>query len=218
MGRKRVAWRRVLGRRGGTETGWYGRPACLFDGQDARITLGRVAINVVQGDDWGAHAARTLRARNARLHSELIMRLPACPSMLAQSDFTTVGWLLIVATGIALAILVLTHLIGPKRRGPVKDATYESGMEPIGDTRRRFNVRFYLIAVLFLIFDVEIVFLYPWAILFPRLRGPEHQEWAQPLLDAGYTPAYLLGAIGVFFALLLVGFIYEWRRGVFRWN
>ena len=96
--------------------------------------------------------------------------------MLAQSDFTTVGWLLIVATGIALAILVLTHLIGPKRRGPVKDATYESGMEPIGDTRRRFNVRFYLIAVLFLIFDVEIVFLYPWAILFPRLRGPEHQE------------------------------------------
>lgn len=138
--------------------------------------------------------------------------------MLAQSDFTTVGWLLIVATGIALAILVLTHLIGPKRRGAVKDATYESGMEPIGDTRRRFNVRFYLIAVLFLIFDVEIVFLYPWAILFPRLRSPEHQAWAQPLLDAGYTPLYMLAAIGVFFALLLVGFIYEWRRGVFKWN
>jgi NADH-quinone oxidoreductase subunit A len=139
-------------------------------------------------------------------------------SALAHGDFTTVAWLIVVATGLTLVILVLTHLIGPKRVGLIKQATYESGMEPVGDTRRRFGVRFYLIAVLFLIFDVEVVFLYPWAVLYPRLHGSAHRDWAKALVAAGYTPGYLLLAIGVFFALLLVGFIYEWRRGVFKWN
>ncbi len=137
---------------------------------------------------------------------------------LAHSDFTTVAWLLALATGLALAILVLTHVIGPRRRGKIKEDTYESGMEPVGDTRRRFGVRFYLIAVLFLVFDAEIVFLYPFAVLYPRLQSPEHQEWAAPLVAAGYTPAFLLGAMGAFFVLLLVGLAYEWRRGVFKWN
>jgi NADH-quinone oxidoreductase subunit A len=140
---------------------------------------------------------------------------------LAEGGYRTVAVLIIVATGIALAILVLTHIIGPKRVGKVKDSTYESGMEPFSDTRRRFSVRFYLIAVLFLIFDVEIVFLYPWAVLFPRLHAAEkteHYEWAQAMLAAGYTPGLMLAAIGVFFGLLLVGFIYEWRRGIFKWN
>jgi NADH-quinone oxidoreductase subunit A len=139
-------------------------------------------------------------------------------SALAESDFTAVGILALVATGLAGAILVLTHLLGPKRVGPRKHAPYESGMEPVGDTRRRFSVRFYLIAVLFLVFDVEIVFLYPWAVLFPRLRDSAHQPWAQPLVAAGYSPLYLFLAMGVFFALLLIGLIYEWRRGIFRWN
>ena len=144
-----------------------------------------------------------------------------CDYALAQSDFTTVAVLVVVATAIALLILVLTHLIGPKRSGPVKDATYESGMEPFSDTRHRFSVRFYLIAVLFLLFDVEVVFLYPWAVLFPRLHagpGSPDAAWARQMLQAGYTPGVVLLAIGVFFALLLVGFIYEWRRGVFKWN
>jgi len=133
-------------------------------------------------------------------------------------EFATIGWLLLVVAALVATILVLTHVIGPRRSGPVKNSTYESGMDPIGDTRRRFSVQFYLIAVLFLIFDVEVVFLYPWAVLFGRLRDPGYQDWAGPLLAAGYSPAYLLVAIGVFFALLLVGFIYEWRRGVFKWN
>jgi NADH-quinone oxidoreductase subunit A len=141
-----------------------------------------------------------------------------CCFTLAQRDFTTVAWLILVATALALAILMLAHLIGPRRVGPIKQATYESGMEPFGDARRRFGVRFYLIAVLFLIFDVEVVFLYPWAVLYPRLQSGEHRDWAPALIAAGYTPAYLLIAMGVFFGLLLVGFIYEWRRGVFQWN
>jgi NADH-quinone oxidoreductase subunit A len=134
------------------------------------------------------------------------------------SAFATIGWLIVVAAALVVTILVLTHLLGPRRVGPVKNATYESGMDPVGDTRRRFSVRFYLIAVLFLIFDVEVVFLYPWAILFPRLQAQSPEDWAAPLVAAGYSATYLLVAMGVFFALLLVGFIYEWRRGVFRWN
>ena len=137
---------------------------------------------------------------------------------LAQSDFTTVAWLILVAVVLALTILVLTHLLGPRRTGKTKQDTYESGMEPFGDTRRRFSVRFYLIAVLFLIFDVEVVFLYPWAVLYPRLRAAQDQAWAQPLVEAGYTPAYWFGITGVFFVLLLVGFVYEWRKGLFKWN
>lgn len=137
---------------------------------------------------------------------------------LATSDYRTVGLLLLVAGGIALFILIATHLFGPKRVGPVKHSAYESGMEPVGDTHRRFSVRFYLIAVLFLVFDVEVIFLYPWAVLYPRLREGEPASWAATLTAAGYTPAFMMLAVGLFFALLLVGFVYEWRRGVFKWN
>jgi NADH-quinone oxidoreductase subunit A len=141
--------------------------------------------------------------------------------LLALPDYSTVGVLLLTVLVLGAVILVATHWIGPSRRGAVKDSTYESGMEPVGDTRRRFNVHFYLIAVLFLVFDVEVIFLYPWAVLFPRLRDPQtaaDQAWAQSLTSAGYTPEYLLAGVGFFFVLLLVGFIYEWRKGIFKWN
>lgn len=140
---------------------------------------------------------------------------------LASEGYAHAGLLLLVATVLAIGMVVASLLLGPRRTGPVKNATYESGMEPMGDTRRRFSVRFYLIAVLFLIFDVEIVFLYPWGVLAPRLHaeaGSAHAAWAGQMAAAGYGPMYLLTAIGIFFALLLVGFVYEWRRGVFKWN
>lgn len=139
----------------------------------------------------------------------------------ASGEFGMVGILILAVTGLVLLILAVTHLIVPRREGPIKHAAYESGMDPIGDTRRRFSVRFYLIAVLFLVFDVELVFLYPWAVLMPRLNeapGTPAYNSVAPLAAAGYGPGYLLLAGGVFFALLLVGFIYEWRRGVFEWN
>ncbi len=141
--------------------------------------------------------------------------------MLAAAEFANVAILLGVSIGIAAAILVLTHLLGPRRRGAIKEGTYESGMEPFGDTRRRFNVRFYLVAVLFLLCDVELIFLYPWALLIPRAAGSAdaaQAAWAQGLADAGYGPLYLFGAGGVFLALLLLGLVYEWRRGVFQWT
>lgn len=140
--------------------------------------------------------------------------------MPAASDYGIVVVLILGVTAVAAIILLLTYLIGPKRVGPVKHSVYESGVDPTGDARRRFNVRFYLVAVLFLIFDVEIVFLYPWAVLFPRLRSADgaEQQWAASLAETGFTPAFFAVGIGIFFILLTVGFIYEWRKGVFRWD
>ena len=147
------------------------------------------------------------------------MELSEYEFVLAVSDFTSIAVLVVVVVLMAVGMLVVTHLINPRRVGPVKHGTYESGMDPIGDTRRRFNVRFYLIAVLFLIFGVEVVFLYPWAIMLPRMSKPADAAQAASVEAlAGYSPMYMLGAVAVFFALLIVGFIYEWRRGVFKWN
>ncbi len=138
--------------------------------------------------------------------------------------FLPIAILVVVAVFAAAAVLTLTHLIMPGRRGTLKDSIYESGMEPYSDTRRRFNVRFYLVAVLFLVFDVEIVFMYPWAIMFSRLAdGANHSSsanaaWAQSLVAAGYSPGYMLWAMLIFFTLLTIGFIYELRKGIFRWD
>lgn len=141
--------------------------------------------------------------------------------VLATGDFAIVGILLIVLIGLAAVIVTLSYFVGPRRHGPIKDSTYESGVDPIGDTRRRFNVRFYLVAVMFLVFDVEIVFLYPWAVLFPRLRAAEgsvHAPWAEAMAQAGYGPGFFALGIAIFFALLTIGFVYEWRKGIFKWD
>lgn len=135
-------------------------------------------------------------------------------------DYAAVVILVVTVMAIAAVIMALTYLVGPKRRGNVKQSVYESGVNPVGDARRRFNVRFYLVAVLFLIFDVEVVFLYPWAVIFPRLRAVEGTDGPRlaALAEQGFTPAFFAVGIGVFFLLLTVGFLYEWRKGVFRWD
>src|SRR5580698_1861152 len=83
-----------------------------------------------------------------------------------RSSWIPVVLLLVIAIGFAVVNVAASIIIGPGRTGPGKEETYESGMVPIGDTRRRFNVRFYIVAMIFLVFDVEIVFFYPWASIF----------------------------------------------------
>src|SRR5215472_9124903 len=85
-----------------------------------------------------------------------------------QESWAPVVLLLVIAIGFGVVNVVASILIGPSRTGPGKEATYESGMVTIGDTRKRFNVRFYIVAMIFLVFDVEIVFFYPWASIFAR--------------------------------------------------
>jgi NADH-quinone oxidoreductase subunit A len=114
---------------------------------------------------------------------------------------------LVAIIGFAISAMTATHLIGPVRRTPVKQMPYESGMDPIGDARQHFDVKFYLIAVLFLVFDVELLFLYPWAASY---------------LEGGILPGEFSGVVFIdvliFLATVVVAYVYAWRRGVFRWR
>jgi len=115
---------------------------------------------------------------------------------------------LVVVVGFAVGAIVASHLIGPRKKPTkVKLMPYESGMDPIGDARQRFDVKFYLIAILFLVFDVELLFLYPWA--------AAYQE-GTITTDAFRTVVFfeVLGYLGT----VVVAYLYAWRRGVFQWR
>jgi len=120
--------------------------------------------------------------------------------------------LLVIAIGFAVGNIVLSLIIGPSRTGPGKETTYESGMVPVGDTSKRFNVRFYIVAMIFLVFDVEIVFMYPWATIFaPSVQG----DATAGGFDFG---TLLLVEMVIFVAILLLAYFYAWGKGVFRWD
>ena len=115
------------------------------------------------------------------------------------------GWLpilIMIALGAGFGALNigLGRLVGPRRPTPEKLAPYECGMPPVGDARERHPVKFYLVAMIFLLFDIEIAFLYPWALALRELR------WTG------------LIQLMVFFLILLAGYIYVWRKGVFNWG
>lgn len=109
----------------------------------------------------------------------------------------------------AAGALVTAHVIGPHRKTPVKQMPYESGMDPIGDTRQRFDVKFYLIAILFLVFDVELLFLYPWAVIAYRENPKVLPDVIRPVV---------FWEIIVFLVTLVVAYVYAWRKGVFKWR
>jgi NADH-quinone oxidoreductase subunit A len=123
------------------------------------------------------------------------------------SAWAAVGILLIIAVVFAVGTLVLSAWVGRSRRGPVKDSPFESGIVPTGSARRRFHIRYYLIALLFLLFDVEVVLLFPWAVLFgpaAAARSPDSGVWLVEMF--------------VFVAILLVGYVYAWRKGALRFD
>ncbi len=113
---------------------------------------------------------------------------------------------IMMAIGFATINIIGTFLLGPRRAGATKGQSYESGMNPVGSARKRFNVRFYLIAMTFLVFDVEIDFLYPWATTFSNLR---------PMSTEG---AIWLGRIGFFMFTTIVMYLYGRRKGVFKFD
>lgn len=114
----------------------------------------------------------------------------------------------IALAGFVITNLALAHAVGPRKKTPVKDMPYESGMDPVGDARQPFDVKFYVVAVLFLIFDVELLFLYPWAV--------------SAYVDVAGVPEGLRGTIFavmlVFMATLAIAYVYAWRKGVFKWR
>jgi len=107
---------------------------------------------------------------------------------------------LIVATGIGVALILVGNVLGPKRPGADKLAPYECGFNAFEDARMQFDVRYYLIAILFIVFDLEIAFVFPWALVFRELG------------------AFGLVEMGVFLALLVIGFVYVWKKGALEWE
>jgi len=120
----------------------------------------------------------------------------------------------VCAAGLSVGMLLAGLAVGPKRNSAVKEMPYESGMDPIHDTRRRFDVRFHLVAIAFLVFDVELLFLYPWAV------ASGNDEGINAAVEQGLVASrgLVFGEVMVFIALLAVGFVYAWRKGVFQWR
>jgi NADH-quinone oxidoreductase subunit A len=123
------------------------------------------------------------------------------------------------AIALSLGMLGIASIFGPKRQSAVKQMPYESGMDPIHDAHRRFDVRFHLVAIAFLIFDVELLFLYPWAVASRDPLGIDAAVADAALAGTpGYTRGLVFAEVLVFVALLGLGLVYAWRKGVFRWR
>ncbi|GAB4540217.1 MAG: NADH-quinone oxidoreductase subunit A [Anaerolineales bacterium] len=115
-------------------------------------------------------------------------------------EYIAIGVMIAVATLIALIAIGLGELFGPKKKSDAKNMPYESGMNPYGEGTRRMPVRFYLVAILFVLFDIEVVFFLPWAIAFRQMG------------------VFGLIEMALFIAILLVGYVYAWKKGALEWE
>ncbi len=106
----------------------------------------------------------------------------------------------IIAIAVAAGLIGASTLLGKRGKSPLKDTPYESGMAPVGSARERFSVKFYLVGMIFILFDIEAVFLYPWAVVFRELK------------------MFALAEMFVFVALVLVGYFYVWKKGAMDWS
>ena len=114
--------------------------------------------------------------------------------------FIPILMMVLVATGFAVATLAASHFLGRRVNDPAKLLPYECGVTPVGTARERFHTRFYLVAMLFIVFDIETVFIYPWAVVFKQLA------------------VFGLIEMGVFIAILLAGLVYVWGKGALEWD
>jgi NADH-quinone oxidoreductase subunit A len=115
--------------------------------------------------------------------------------------------MMILSAVIAGGMVIASSVLGPKKPNRFKEAPYECGITPVGSARERFPIKFYLIAMLFIIFDIETIFLYPWVVVF---RGVYADDRAMKL--------FLLGEMGVFVAILFIGYFYVWGKGALDWD
>jgi NADH-quinone oxidoreductase subunit A len=115
-------------------------------------------------------------------------------------DYIPVIFQIILALLVAGGLVFLSHILGPKKRTKVKNDTYECGVDYWGDARKHFNIKYYLIAILFILFDIEIVFLFPWAVVYKKIG--------------------IIGIVEMFIFLfiLIVGLVYAWKKGALEWE
>lgn len=116
------------------------------------------------------------------------------------SSYIPVAILFVLVIGFAVVSLALSRLLAPNKPNPIKAETYESGVQPTGEAQQRFDISYYTIAMLFVLFDIEAVFLYPWAVVADRIG------------------IYALIEMMLFIALLLVAYAYAWRKGALDWK
>src|SRR6266481_4430406 len=122
-------------------------------------------------------------------------------------DYLPILLMFIVAGGFAVGNIILSQFVGQRKRTRTKMMPYECGKDPVGTARERFSVKFYLIAMIFILFDIEVIFLVPWAVVFKRLAGPEYG-----LRNLIYFEML------IFIALLAAGLIYVLKKGAFDWS
>ena len=121
------------------------------------------------------------------------------------NDYLPIAVLLVISTVLAFLIIALGHLFGPRRPTPRKLEPYESGMRPIGPALRRLPVRFYLVAVLFILFDIEVIFFLPWAVTFKTFINSS-------------LGVFAFVEMLVFIGILLVGYVWVWKKGALEWE
>ncbi len=122
-------------------------------------------------------------------------------------DYLPILLMFIVAAGFAVGNIFLSQFVGQRKRTRTKMMPYECGKDPVGTARERFSVKFYLIAMIFILFDIEVIFLVPWAVVFKTLAGPPYQ-----------LRTLVYGEMMLFVALLLAGYIYVIKKGAFDWS
>jgi len=115
----------------------------------------------------------------------------------------------IFVAGFAVTNIVLSHVVGKRKNTRAKLMPYECGMDPVGSAHQRFSVKFYLIAMLFILFDIEAVFLLPWAVVFKTMTRA---------LTLNGQRSFVFFEMMIFIAVLLVGYVYVWKKGLFEWN
>jgi NADH-quinone oxidoreductase subunit A len=153
-------------------------------------------------------ALRAHAGRDARAPSRRLLRFADERSMSFRlADYLPILLMFAVAAGFALTFIGLSQLVGQRKRTRTKLMPYECGKDPVGSARERFSVKFYLIAMIFILFDIEVIFLVPWAVVFRRLSSPEY----------GLSNVVFFEMI-IFIALLAAGLIYVIKKGAFDWS
>ena len=126
-------------------------------------------------------------------------------------DYAPIGLMFLVAIGFAASQILVTQLIGPRKRTATKLMPYECGKDPVGSARDRFSIKFYTVAVIFLLFDIEVLFMIPFAVAFKSLLAAENAS------AIAYGTIALIEIL-IFIGTLVVGYIYVWKKGTFDWG
>lgn len=126
-------------------------------------------------------------------------------------DYVPIGIMFLVAAGFGVSQLLVTQLVGPRKRTATKLMPYECGKDPVGSARDKYSIKFYIVAVVFLLFDIEVLFIIPFAVAFKSLIAEER------LTGIAFGTIALIEIL-VFIATLIVGYVYVWKKGVFDWG